>query len=322
MKCKPILIVPGDPNSVFFEIFFKSIEKNNYKSPLILISSLDLVKKEIKRFNVKKKIKLLDQISLNNVRIDNKKINLINVENNSFLNIKKNPNHTKKYINYCFKIAFRILRKKITNKLVNGPIDKSIFLSKKFLGITEFISEEFNQKKTAMLIYNKKISVCPVTTHLPLKLVSKKINKKLIEEKAILIDRFYKKNLNLKAKIGVTGLNPHCESILSFNEDHKIISPAIKSLRKKGYNVRGPYSADTIFLKKNRDKFNVIIGMYHDQVLAPIKTIFEYDAINLTLGLPFLRVSPDHGPNKKMINKNLSNPLSLTKSIKFLDNSD
>ena len=76
--------------------------------------------------------------------------------------------------------------------MVNGPIDKSIFLSKKFLGITEFISEEFNQKKTAMLIYNKKISVCPVTTHLPIKLVSKKINKKLIEEKAILIDRFYK----------------------------------------------------------------------------------------------------------------------------------
>ena len=322
MKCKPILIVPGDPNSIFFEIFFKSIKKNSYKSPLVLISSLDLVKKEIKRFNVKKKIKLLDQISLNKTRIDNKKINLINVENNSFLNIKKNPNHAKKYINYCFKIAFSILRKKITNKLVNGPIDKSIFLSKKFLGITEFISEEFNQKKTAMLIYNKKISVCPVTTHLPIKLVSKKINKRLIEEKAILIDRFYKKNLNLKAKIGVTGLNPHCESILSFNEDNKIISPAIKSLRKKGYNVRGPYSADTIFLKKNRDKFNVIIGMYHDQVLAPIKTIFEYDAINLTLGLPFLRVSPDHGPNKKMINKNLSNPLSLTKSIKFLDNSD
>ena len=322
MKCKPILIVPGDPNSIFFEIFFKSIKKNTYKSPLILISSLDLVKKEIKRFNIKKKIKLLDQISLKNTRIDNKKINLINIENNSFLNIKKNPNHTKKYINYCFKIAFKILRKKITNKLVNGPIDKSIFLSKKFLGITEFISEEFNQKKTAMLIYNKKISVCPVTTHLPIKLVSKKINKRLIEEKAILIDRFYKKNLNLKAKIGVTGLNPHCESILSFNEDNKIISPAIKSLRKKGYNVRGPYSADTIFLKKNRDKFNVIIGMYHDQVLAPIKTIIEYDAINLTLGLPFLRVSPDHGPNKKMINKNLSNPLSLTKSIKFLDNSD
>ena len=72
-------------------------------------------------------------------------------------------------------------------------------------------------------------------------------------------------------------------------------------------------------LKNNRKKFDVIIGMYHDQVLAPIKTIFEYDAINITIGLPFLRVTPDHGPNEKMIGKNLSNPLSLTRAISFLD---
>ena len=78
-------------------------------------------------------------------------------------------------------------------------------------------------------------------------------------------------------------------------------------------------SADTIFLRQNRKKFNVILGMYHDQVLTPIKTLKEYDAINITLGLPFLRISPDHGPNKKMIGKNLSNPLSLIKAIKFLD---
>jgi len=87
----------------------------------------------------------------------------------------------------------------------------------------------------------------------------------------------------------------------------------------KKYNVSGPYSADTIFLKDNRKKFDVIVGMYHDQVLTPLKTLFEYDAINITLGLPFLRISPDHGPNEKMLGKNLSNPLSLLKAIKFLD---
>ena len=83
--------------------------------------------------------------------------------------------------------------------------------------------------------------------------------------------------------------------------------------------IFGPYAADTIFLKKNRSKFNVIVGMYHDQVLAPIKTLVEYDAINITLGLPFLRISPDHGPNEKMLGKNLSNPQSLFYAIKFLD---
>ena len=81
----------------------------------------------------------------------------------------------------------------------------------------------------------------------------------------------------------------------------------------------GPFPADTIFLKNNRKKFNIVIGMYHDQVLTPAKTLFEYDAINVTAGLPFIRVSPDHGPNENMLGKNTSNPLSLIKSMKFLD---
>ena len=88
---------------------------------------------------------------------------------------------------------------------------------------------------------------------------------------------------------------------------------------KRKFRVSGPYPADTIFLRKNRKKFDVILGMYHDQVLSPIKTLFEYDAINITLGLPFVRISPDHGPNEKMVGKNVSNPLSLYKAISFLE---
>ena len=150
------------------------------------------------------------------------------------------------------------------------------------------------------------------------KLVAKKITKKNIKEKIVLIDNFYKKYLGVKPKIAVIGLNPHCESILRFNEDTKIIGPVVKSLKKK-INVTGPFPADTIFLENNRKKFDIIIGMYHDQVLTPIKTIFEYDAINITMGLPFLRVTPDHGPNEKMIGKNISNPISLIRSLEFLD---
>ena len=170
-----------------------------------------------------------------------------------------------------------------------------------------------------MLIYNKNLSVCPVTTHLPIKLVTQKINQKIIREKIILIHDFYKKEFRIKPKIGVTGLNPHCETISKINEDKKIVLPAINFMKKRKIDVKGPFPADTIFLKQNRTKFDVIIGMYHDQVLTPIKTLKEYDAINITLGLPFYRISPDHGPNNKMINKNLSNPSSLLKSISFLD---
>ena len=154
-------------------------------------------------------------------------------------------------------------------------------------------------------------------THSPLKLVSKIIKKKTIEEKVILINDFFKKKFKFKPRIAVLGLNPHCESFDKFNEDERIIVPTINKLKKLSYKIYGPFASDTMFIKKNREKYDVIIGMYHDQVLTPIKTLFEYDAVNITLGLPFTRVSPDHGPNEKMVNKNNSNPLSLIKAISF-----
>ena len=97
----------------------------------------------------------------------------------------------------------------------------------------------------------------------------------------------------------------------------KTIKPAIKKLINKKINIEGPFSADTFFSKKNLIDYDVAIGMYHDQVLGPMKTIFNFDAINLTLGLPFLRVSPDHGTNIAMVGKNKSNPQSLVSSINF-----
>ena len=88
---------------------------------------------------------------------------------------------------------------------------------------------------------------------------------------------------------------------------------------KRKHKVSGPFSADTIFMKEQSKEYDVIVGMYHDQVLTPVKTLFGFDAINITLGLPFVRISPDHGPNTSMLGKNLSNPKSLTKALKFLD---
>ena len=170
-----------------------------------------------------------------------------------------------------------------------------------------------------MLIYNKKLSVCPLTTHIPIKKVTNFITRKNIFQKVRLVNNFYIKFRKIKPRIAILGLNPHCESTDKFNEDDKILKPAIKSLKKLGFKVSGPYPADTIFLRKNRIRFDNIIGMYHDQVLTPMKTLFEYDAINITLGLPFTRISPDHGPNERMIGKNKSNPLSLIRAIEFLE---
>ena len=319
MNYKPIIVTAGDPESIFYEIFFKSLKKKIFLSPIILISSKDVLLRNMESFKFYKKIRYINVINIRKLTLNNNTINLIDVKLKTSKQIFKNKKYINDYINNCYELAFNLIKKKFTNKIITGPINKKKFLNKKFLGITEFISKKFNNKNTGMLIYNKQISVCPLTTHLPIKLVSKNITKSMIKNKINLINSFYKNVLNFKPKIAVVGLNPHCESILKINEDEKIIKPIINNLKKKNINVNGPFSADTIFLKQNRKKFNVIVGMYHDQVLAPMKTLFEYDAINITMGLPFLRVSPDHGPNVEMINKNISNPISLIRALEFLD---
>ena len=315
---KPIIIVAGEPNSVFFEIFFKSIKKK-IKSPIILIASKKLILKQAKI--LKKKINL-NTISETEIltKVNNlKKINLININFEQKIAFSKITATSNNYITDCFNVALKLLKYGVSDKLINGPISKKTFLKNKYNGITEYLADKTNTKKFAMIIYNKNLSVCPLTTHVPIKYVSKMIHKFEIIDKVKLIDNFWKKKFSKKVKIGVTGVNPHCESIDSFNEDKNIILPTIKKLKKLKYNVEGPLAADTIFLKNNRKKFDLIIGMYHDQVLTPIKTLFEYDAINITIGLPFIRVSPDHGPNESMLGKNKSNYLSLLNSIKFLD---
>ena len=318
MNYSPILIVGGEPNSIFLEIFFKTLKLKKIKSPIILISSKEILRKQMKKLNFKKKIKLLNFRNFESKKLNNKSINLIDIEFNQKKAFEKISNKSNKFIENSFLMAFRIIKEKNIYKFINGPISKKYFLNKKFLGITEYISKKFSVKENCMLIYNKNLSVSPVTTHLPIKQVTNKINKKIITQKVTLINNFYKKNLGFSPKIALLGLNPHCESIHKYNEDEKIIKPVVKKLNKK-FKISGPYSADTIFIKNIRKKFDVIVGMYHDQVLTPIKTLYEYDAINITLGLPFIRISPDHGPNEKMLGKNLSNPLSLIQAINFLD---
>ena len=318
MNYKPIIIVAGEPNSIFFELFFKIIKKK-IKSPIILIASKKLILKQAKILRTKINFSETNENEVIRKKNRLNKINLINVNFKQLSGFSKITSKSNHYITNCFDIAINLLKNNVSNKFINGPISKKTFLKKKFNGITEYLAHRTKTKNFAMIIYNKNLSVCPLTTHLPIKYVNKKINRLDIINKVKLINIFWKKKFGKQVRIGVTGLNPHCESIDSFNEDQKIILPTIKKLQKLKYNIKGPLAADTIFLKDNRKKFDLIIGMYHDQVLTPIKTLFEYDAINITIGLPFIRVSPDHGPNESMLGKNKSNYLSLLNSIKFLD---
>jgi len=316
---KPIIVVAGEPKSVFLELYIKNFDRFK-KCPLILIASQKLIIDQMKLLQIKKNINIIDVKKINYKNLNNKKINLINIDLIYKSLDKIKVRDANNYIKKSFETAIFLLKKNKKLNLINGPIIKKDFLKNKYLGITEYLGSKYNQlNNIVMLIYNKKHSVSPITTHVPLKKVSKLITKKKIINHVQLIHKFYKKRLKKSPHFAVTGLNPHCESNFGINEEDQIIKPAIKFLSKKKYNVSGPYPADTIFLKKNLKKFDVIIGMYHDQVLTPIKSLYEFDAINITLGLPFIRISPDHGPNLSMFGKNKSNSKSLIRSIEFFN---
>ena len=317
MNIEYILIVMGEPYSTFSEIIGKYFSKYNLKRKIIiLIGNISLLEKQLNKLNYKinlYEIKNVDEAKRN-------KINIININfkfNNIFSGISKKSS---KYIENSFKKSLEIIRlKKNRCVLINGPISKKSFLQKKYLGITEYLSEKTNKKNEVMLIYNQNLSVTPITTHIPIKYVSRKIKQNKIKNNILKINNFFENYLKKKPRFAVLGLNPHCETVSNFSEEDKIIIPSIRKLRKDGIKVDGPFSADTFFIENNIKYYNVVVGMYHDQVLTPIKTLYKFDAINITIGLPFLRISPDHGPNYKMLGKNLSDPSSFMYAMKFVD---
>ena len=318
MKISRILIILGEPQSTFSEILFKYFNSKEFlqnKKKIILIGSANLLIIQMKKLKFNLKINLINDIKEAKI----KKINLLNVNYKNQKVFSKISFNSKEYISNCFKIGLELIKKNKNTIFINGPISKKHFLQKNFLGVTEYISKKTKSKNQVMLIYNNKLAVSPITTHLPLKFVAKNITKKKIIQNVKEIKKFYEKIIKKKPKIAILGLNPHCETIDNISEEKKIIIPAIKYLNKKKSHIDGPFSADTFFLKENINKYDVVVGMYHDQVLTPIKTLYDFNAINITLGLPFLRISPDHGPNIKMLGKNISDPASIFFAMKFIN---
>ena len=314
---KNIIIVLGEPNSISSEIFLKSI---NYikKSKLnfIIIGNYSLFKKQANYLNYKKNINF--RLS----KIDNlkkTKFNFINIDYKQSKPFDLKTNKTDVFVKKCFECAVLLLKKKLASGLINLPINKSKFTKNKYNGITEYIADKTNNKnKENMLLFNDAFSVLPLTTHIPLKEVYKEISYKKIEKACKNINNFYLKTIKRKKfKIGILGLNPHNgENGYIGNEEKRIIIPAIKKLKKK-YPIVGPLSPDTSFLQRAKLKIDVLIGHYHDQILTTFKTKFNYDAINITIGLPFIRISPDHGVGTEIIGKGIADPKSFKRAIKF-----
>tara|TARA_B100001121_G_scaffold45123_1_gene38693 strand:- start:64 stop:1014 length:951 start_codon:yes stop_codon:yes gene_type:complete len=306
-------IVLGEPNSINSEILAKS---NASKSSSIIIGSYELLKSQLKILKIKRKIRKIKKTE--DIKKKDEVINVLDIP----LKFKKPFNvslkESSKYVKKCLLVSHSLCLQKKIKGIINCPINKKNLFKNKNQGVTEFLAKKnkvFNSE--VMVIYNKNLSVVPITTHIKLKNVSKFIKKDFLSKKLITLNKFYIKYLKKTPKIGVLGLNPHNLELKKNSEEIKVIIPTIKLL-KKNMKVSGPYPSDTVFLKNNLKKFDVIVGMYHDQVLSPFKALYGFDAVNITFGLPYIRMSPDHGIAEDKIKLNVSNPQSLNRCIDLI----
>ena len=318
---KSIAIIAGEPNSISSELIFKSWQlRKRYKhKPFFIIGNVQILNLQKKKLNYQIKIREIN----NYFKIKDLKSNELPVYNVEYVQKKsfeKISNKSKEYILKCFDLAIKLFVNKKILGFVNCPVSKEFLFENKYQGITEFLAKKSgNIGNEVMLIYNKKLSVAPITTHIPLNQVSSKINKTIIIKKVKTINNFYKKYFNKKPNFAILGLNPHNFSPSIKSEVKQIISKAVKTLKKLKIKVSGPVPADSCFVVFKKYKFDVIIGMYHDQVLTPFKALYNYNAINITLGLPYIRISPDHGVATDIIGKKIASPESLIESIKFFN---
>ncbi|WP_041320150.1 4-hydroxythreonine-4-phosphate dehydrogenase PdxA [Hyphomicrobium denitrificans] len=211
--------------------------------------------------------------------------------------------------------------------VVTNPIAKSVLYDAGFqyAGHTEFLgalAKEFwpaEPNNPVMMLASRDLRVVPVTIHVPLKSVPSLLTTEKIIETARVVAAALKRDFAIaEPRLVVTGLNPHAgEDGALGNEDRDIIAPAIAALQSEGISATGPHSADTLFHAAARETYDAAIAMYHDQALIPIKTLAFDSGVNVTLGLPFVRTSPDHGTAFGIAGKGIASPVSLIAALQL-----
>ncbi len=220
--------------------------------------------------------------------------------------------------------AQRCLRQEL-DALVTAPVSKEAIAraGQAFVGQTEFLSQIAGVERTAMMLlgqdeHSRWLRVALVTTHLPLKLVAEHVTEAKVQL-AIELAAQACRDLGLpRARIVVCGLNPHAgEGGQMGNEEPKVIGPAVLAAQRRQLDVVGPHSADVVFYNALRGDYDVVVAMYHDQGLAPLKTVAFETGVNWTLGLPFIRTSPDHGTAYDIAGQGVANPSSMMAAIRM-----
>lgn len=249
-----------------------------------------------------------------------KVIDLNNVPRKRFEFGKVKAEYGKASMEYLAK-AMELIKKKEIDCLVTAPICKeSINLAGyRFSGHTEYIAAVSGNKDVVMFLANSMLKVSLVTRHIPLKDVARSLNISGVYKTIMTTAAELRALFNIKnPRLAVCGLNPHAsDNGLIGDEEKKIIIPAIKRSRKQGVLALGPFPSDTLFQKAIKGDYDAVICMYHDQGLIPLKIAGFNQAVNITLGLPFVRTSPAHGTGFDIAAKGIADPNSFIEAVKL-----
>jgi 4-hydroxythreonine-4-phosphate dehydrogenase len=297
---KKILYSPGEPSGIGPDLIIQICSTPFWEKihiPIVCLADKKLIQDRAKVLNKKIKIDILNNLDSANQN----KFGVIQIKEVSKCRITKPGKLYKSNAAYVLKNLDYGIEQSIKEGigLVTGPISKEniITIDEKFSGHTEYIQKKTLSNDVLMLLGSKKLRVAIATTHVPLKKVPKLITKRLIINKAMILHNELITKFKIKSpRIKLLGLNPHAgEGGKIGTEERNILIPAVEELRKNNINISMPLSADTAFTKKILADTDAYLGMYHDQVLPVIKALSFGNTINITLGVPIIRTSVDHG---------------------------
>ena len=321
---KKTLITLGEPAGIGPDLCVLLSEKYLTKN-LIVIADPELIKNSARTLNKNIQLKILDDINSKTIS-GSYAINVLPVKLTSKNKPGKLDPKNASYVIKTIKIAAELCMKKEAAAMVTGPISKSVLNDGgfKISGHTEFLAG-ICKSTSVMMLMNSYMKVALHTTHIPLQKVTKHITFESLKKTINIINNDLKKKFRIKKpKILVTGLNPHAgEDGMLGKQDSEVIAPAIADMKKNKILVDGPVPADTAFLKKYIENYDIILTMYHDQGLPVIKFNNFKKTVNVTLGLPITRVSVDHGTALDLVgtgNIDISSFVQAIRVAKFISN--
>jgi 4-hydroxythreonine-4-phosphate dehydrogenase len=315
-----IAITMGEPGGIGPEVIVKSLycaDIRKYCTPVV-IGDADVIEEAIRLTGLSLRVVSLSKIKDSEPEIG--KIEVIDIKSSGDFKKGRASGASGRAVVKYIKKAVELALKKDVNAIVTAPISKeSLKLAGyPWHGHTELLAELTHSEDFTMMFVSERLRLVLATMHISLKDVPGAIDEGLVLRTIMLAQKGAEMLGIREPCIAVSGLNPHAgESGLFGSEELQIITPALKKARKKGIDVSGPYPPDIVFYKAYNGDFDIVVCMYHDQGLIPFKMIAFDTGVNVTVGLPIIRTSPDHGTGFDIAWENRANPSSMLEAIKL-----